>query len=130
MGAWGVGPFDNDTAWNWIGNFEDDMEYQLIVDAFEIFLDVESDYDPGDIEESLIAAEIVAAKLGKPSADFPEDLDVNQIPWSVDQQLQFNARRVVARLQIDSTLEDFEYTSGDELVDWQSMLSDLYKRLS
>ena len=72
MGAWGVGPFDNDTAADWLAELEE-LGEAAIRDALTAAA------DPGDdayIEidaaaEALAAAEIVAASCGHAAPSLP-----------------------------------------------------------
>lgn len=72
MGAWDVGPFDNDAALDWISDL-DEAEGWSPVAAVLRFAEVEGYVDAEDACEALAAAEVVAAGLGRPRADLPEE---------------------------------------------------------
>ncbi len=67
MGAWDVGPFDNDTAADWCGDLDDaapERRAVLIRDALSRIAEHGDEYlDSGDAEEAIAAAAIVASLL-------------------------------------------------------------------
>jgi hypothetical protein len=70
MGAWGPGGFENDTALDFAGRIGS-------LDDIRAALSVETPGTPIDAEaasEIVAAAECVAAMLGNPADDMPDDL--------------------------------------------------------
>jgi hypothetical protein len=74
VGAWGSGPFENDSALDWVRDFLDgaDLDEALtfpVADAAHI------DVDEGSA--AVAAAEVVAAINGRPSDDLPEEVRIH-----------------------------------------------------
>ncbi|RYD66813.1 MAG: DUF4259 domain-containing protein, partial [Verrucomicrobiaceae bacterium] len=77
MGSWGVLPFENDDALDWVWELEDAENFAVLELALEDVASAEAeDYiEAPQAEEALAAAEVVAALLGKPLDDLPEPVD-------------------------------------------------------
>ncbi|WP_298457904.1 DUF4259 domain-containing protein [uncultured Cellulomonas sp.] len=73
MGTWGTGPFDNDTAADWAGDFEEaDVAARpaMIRDALAAAADAEDYLDADDAMAALAAAALVsAAQANGPQLD-------------------------------------------------------------
>ncbi len=66
MGAWGIGHFENDTALDWLGDYD-----EAPAESVDRALEAASGADPEDLDadlacEALAAAEAVAHALGRP----------------------------------------------------------------
>jgi len=78
MGAWGLGPFDNDAAADWAGDLDDAAPKErstLIRDALTAAIEAEEYLDGDEAATAIAAAAVVAAK----QPDGPE-LDNNYGP--------------------------------------------------
>lgn len=65
MGAWGLGPFDNDTAADWAGELDDaapDERSTLIRDALTAAVEADGYLDGDEAVTAIAAAAVVAAK--------------------------------------------------------------------
>jgi hypothetical protein len=74
MGTWGTGPFDNDTAADWAGDFEEaDVAARpaMIRDALAAAADAEDYLDADDAMAALAAAALVSA--AQPNGPQPDD---------------------------------------------------------
>jgi hypothetical protein len=73
MGTWGVGPFDNDSAADWLAELEERDEAALR-DALAAAADAGADayIDIDTAAEALAAAEVVAASCGHATPSLPE----------------------------------------------------------
>jgi len=70
MGAWGEGPFDNDSALDWLSEAADDAE--AIEQAFDATLD--ADYlEVDDGSAAVAAAAVVAAAVDGDVSALPDD---------------------------------------------------------
>lgn len=70
MGAWGTGPFENDGASDWVHDLEEEGS-----SAVSAALELDEAYVDGyDGEAALGAAEVVAAALGRPHPDLPQEV--------------------------------------------------------
>ena len=124
MGAWGHGSFENDTALDWLADFEGEGADTVLVALEDVAkADVDEDIDADRACVALAAAEIVAAlKAGHEGrlneeartalATYRDDIDVAALGPV--------AARAVARIAQASELkelweetEDFDAWSGD-----------------
>jgi len=138
MGAWGAGSFENDTALDWAGGV------QSVDDVREPFGQLKKDTDgfegEGELNldadfacEPLAAAECVAAMLGRPGRDFPDDLAERLSGAGEPDNLLFHqARNAVLHVMRHSELAElWEETATDEKNnEWLATLTDLIDRLN
>lgn len=138
MGAWGAGSFENDTALDWAAGV------QSVEDVRRPFtqLKQETDAYAGEGElmldadfacELLAAADCVAAMLGRPSPDFPEDLEQRLSGAGEPDNLLFHqARNAVLHVMRNSELAElWAETSGqDGENEWLAVLTNLIDRLN
>src|ERR1041385_5873668 len=115
MGAWGPGSFENDWALDWAGDLCEADDDSLIASTLAkvvshggtkrspaSLLDrlrgkrVRVDYlEAGLSSHALAAAEVIAARLGKPAERLPDSLGewLEEHPGGVDEQLRTAALR-------------------------------------
>jgi hypothetical protein len=129
MGAWGVLPFENDNAVDWIWNLEEAVDTSVLTDALEAVgsagaLD-------GDCEEAVAAAEVVAALRGKPLTELPDEVTDflrAQRKQKPPTKLVNLAITVVQRIAEASDLKD-RWDRSDRGKTWQEAMKDLLLRL-
>jgi hypothetical protein len=68
MGAWEVGPFENDTALDWVADLEE-TGAQAVRTALSVAADGYLEAHEG--AEAVAAAEVVASALGEPGRNLP-----------------------------------------------------------
>lgn len=73
MGCWGTGTFDNDHAADWVWTLEESEGLGAVAEAL-LSAPGDTDFEADEASESLAAAEVVAALLGKPSAELPVEV--------------------------------------------------------
>ncbi|MBX3057766.1 MAG: DUF4259 domain-containing protein [Anaerolineae bacterium] len=132
MGAWGIGSFENDTAMDWLIDFEAN-DFRLIdrtlagVAAMQA-VDV---LDADEACEVLAAAECVAAAAGFPAASLPDEVEnwasANR-PIQVKPAYVRMALTAVARVRTQSELKDL-LAETDDYVAWDTAVADLQSRL-
>ncbi len=134
MGAWDSDNFANDDAADWLSELIDGESVEPIKETLADILDE----PPGDYLEApecscaLAAAEIIAAALGRPAAEMPEEA----MDWLNDHsrevadrvELLEMARRAVARIQENSELKDL-WDEADSLDEWNQIQDNLKARL-
>lgn len=128
MGAWGHGVFDNDDAMDWVCELEDATGPEILGETFDLVpSDLEEYVEMPEASSALAAAEVVAALLGKPSTDLPEDVTkwIGANRGLKVASLVRKAKRAVRRVLDNSELAD-EW--GDD-PDWQVRGDDLLRRL-
>ena len=129
MGAWGVLPFENDNASDWVWGLEEAAGTSILADTLETVSTQEEIVD--ECEEAIAAAEVVAALRGKPLPELPEevtDFVKKHGKKKPSPELINLAATVVRRIAEESDLKDRwdESESGDQ---WHETMDDLLKRL-
>ncbi len=130
MGAWGPGNFENDHALDWLSNFLGGEDEGPIYEALDVAVDQpDFDLDTSSSEAALAAAEVVAAMIGKPSPEAPEEL----VGWArglegaeIDPELTDLAARAVRRIRDHSELREH----WDDEPAWLAAVDDLLGRLA
>lgn len=132
----GISVFESDSA----GSFISDL-FTTGYGLLEVALDniLEEDSEPGVIEceEALVAAEFVAAALGNPAFDFPEDARewmADQLQPGSDEFLQVaslgdKAAEAIDRIVADSELREM-WDGSVSYDEWVNNLIELQKRLT
>jgi hypothetical protein len=137
MGAWGEGAFDNDSAADWSGNFENaDLEtgLRLITDALSAAAqaDAAAYLDAGDGALAVAAAELVASINGQPIDEPPYNAAARQwigrVHPSSEQSLTSLARQAVARVT-DQSSELPELWDDTSTSSWRSAMGGLRDKL-
>lgn len=130
MGAWGYGNFENDDAMDWVADLEGYSDDGMIIDTLNSIIDQADDYpEAPDCAIAIAAAETVAAQLGEPHEDCPEEIGA----WlegrtAPSASLIAKARQAIEVILSDSELKDL-WQKSEEFDAWQSSLEDLLSRL-
>ncbi len=130
MGAWGVGPFENDDAGDWVWQLEEAEDLGLVQGALESAAEPDGYLESPASSEALAAAEVVAALAGHPAPDLPDGVRdwVSAHPMTVSPDLRSLARSAVARVASDSELQEL-WADSDQGDEWQGRLEELQGRL-
>jgi hypothetical protein len=129
MGAWGSGPFENDDAMDWTYALTDHADLGVVAAAFS---DVTGDDAPEAPEASaaIAAAEVVAAGLGRPCPDLPDEVAT----WVAERAgedwgtLVPSALAALDRVAAGSELAELWAEEGSD--DWPATLDELRGRLT
>ncbi|MET3879399.1 DUF4259 domain-containing protein [Chitinophaga sp. OAE865] len=130
MGAWGTRNFENDGSQDWIFDLIDNKDGGLVSDTLARIINNIETLEVSDCEEALAAAELVAALVGRPSEDFPEDpldqLDVLNLIGT--RALRNQAIAAVNKIVAASEMKNYweEAGHGEE---WAGVQAGLIKRL-
>ena len=115
MGAWGIGSFENDDALDWLSEL---VAEGLPASGFAIqaVLDQSGEYlEAPSCSQAIAASEIIAAMLGRPASDLPDDanewLSRNSQPPGAE--LVANARQALERIVNNSELRDLWSETSD-----------------
>jgi hypothetical protein len=128
VGAWGPGSFDNDDALDWLAELTEGSSLGPVNTAFALVQ--EADYlEAPDAAAAVAAAEIVAALMGRPPADLPEEAAewVQAHPSTPGATLVARARGSVIRVREDSELKEL-WEEGDA-GEWHASMDELAARL-
>jgi hypothetical protein len=128
MGAWGHGTFEDDTACDWLGEFQDKPSLKRVESALNAALKAD-DIDDLIGPNALAAAEVVAALNGKPVAGLKEEV----LKWAASQpranaKLLAKAKEAVTRVFQESELREIWDDAGS-LDEWEAAINELQARL-
>lgn len=125
MGAWGAGSFENDTALDFAAEIES-------VDAIAAAFDAE----PGETIDAdaacriVAAAECVAAMLGRPSDDLPEDLADRLAGFGKPERALLEAARNHVSMVISRSELTELWAEADNPADFNLAMTGLIDRLN
>jgi hypothetical protein len=133
MGAWGPGNFENDAALDWLYDFGEN-DFRLIERTLAgVAAMVEADeLDAYEASEVLAAAECVAAAVGFPPHDPPQELAdwlAENSPMPVKPAYVEMARQAVARVLAKSELREL-WLESEEFGEWETAVTNLQSRLN
>ncbi|MBO9732338.1 MAG: DUF4259 domain-containing protein [Chitinophaga sp.] len=130
MGAWGTRNFENDGSQDWVFDVIDSKDGGLVSDTLARIINNIETLEVSDCEEALAAAELVAALVGKPSEDFPEDpldqLDVLNL--IATRALRNQAIAAVNKIVAGSEMKNYWEGEGQGEA-WAAIQAGLVKRL-
>jgi hypothetical protein len=129
-GAWGEGSFENDDALDWVAECARSSSVAPVRAALSAALRGEYLEAP-DGSVAVAAAEVVAAALGKPSANFPTELRAWIQRQSSEQlaSLAPVARKAVARVRDPRVSELHQLWSEGKPNKWSDVIAELESRL-
>ena len=132
MGAWGTGPFSNDTAGDFLDAMFDGGSVAAIEDAFDHVLEAGGEYLEAPTAEEAIAAAAIVARL-KDGLPLPGEDEIEA--WIAREQpavspgLIAKARHALQRV-ITAPSELLElWQDAEEFSDFQAGIDDLLRRL-
>ncbi len=126
MGAWGAGGFENDAALDFAGTIEtvDDIRSAFSIETPEMPIDADK------ASEIVAAAECVAAMMGRPADDMPDDLlDRLKAFGTPDKALFHNARDHVSAVISRSELAEL-WAEADDTGGFNRAMTGLIDRLN
>lgn len=133
MGSWGILPFENDDALDWVWELEDAEDFSVLEDALEhVASATDEEYvEAAEAEEALAAAEVIAALLGKKLGTLPEAVSIflerhrGKVP---DAKLVSLTIKAVQRVRTSSELKEL-WEESDDAEKWEAAMDDLLARL-
>jgi len=132
MGAWGRGPFENDSALDWVGELEESEDISILGDAFDAIPRADEEYiEVDEASAAIAAAEVVAAMAGRSMATaLPGEVQT----WMAGKPkpkppLIKKAIRAVQRVLKSSELQELWEESG-AFAEWGASVDELVARLS
>ena len=133
MSAWGISNFENDTALDWVNEIIQEQEVTSMEESITSFVnDFSVEYTSlMDCSKFLTIAETLAALIGSPDEDFPEELKdwVESKYIKIEQSTIDNAKRGVKLIMTDSEAKEMYLDSG-YFKSWEKAQRGLIKRLS
>lgn len=133
MGAWGTGIFENDDASDWVYTLAEeegiDALRPTLMAAADLFGITEEILEEPAGSEALAAAEVVAALLGKPSINLPDEVSEWVQGKEFCPELAFVALKAVKVVLTNSELKEL-WEESDEFNAWISVVNNLKERLT
>lgn len=144
MGAWGLGSFENDDAMDWMSDFAEVQDMNLINATFDIVIENAGSYiEAPEASNALAAAEIIAAIKGNIHKDFPdyylnkseeieaELIDFDKLKTGLIEDVSQKALQVVRLIKENENSELKQlWQDTDEFSDWLNDVNELEKRLN
>ena len=129
-GTWGVGHFDNDQSLDTASTWAESGTVDSVREALRLAISARYLESP-DAEDALVAAEVVAASLGKPNKDLPADLAawIQRQPSDQLHALAPQALAAVKRVRGPSDSELYELWADQGAEEWLAQMDDLVSRL-
>jgi hypothetical protein len=130
-GAWGAGSFENDEALDWVAECAHTDGIAMVTRTLDQALNAKY-IETTEGTAAIVAAEVVAAALGKPSAALPRDLRDWMHRQSLDKltQLAPNAKKALARIHDSKLSELAQLWKESKLNDkWRAAIAELSSRL-
>ena len=129
-GTWGVGHFDNDQSLDTSSNWAESGTVDSIRETLTSAISAKYLESP-DAEDALVAAEVVAASLGKPNKELPADLAawIQRQPSDQLRTLAPQALAAVERVRSPDGSELYELWADQGADEWLDQVDDLASRL-
>lgn len=131
-GAWGVGPFDNDDALDWVAELERAASPKVLISALSEIGPKSQYVEAPECSIALAAAEVVAAAHGRPSKTLPAEVTawIGRVRPVIEPELFAHARTAVAfcRDNAQSELRQL-WSESKEFQVWLADTADLLARL-
>jgi len=131
MGAWGIKNFENDTAGDWLYDFEENSTIEFLEETLDaVFLEQFLD---GDIASAALAAmEAVTLIKGnsRENAEEIENVTIKLIEKKLDRNFYNKCIQVIDRILSKENNELFElWEESDLFTEWKNVVSDLKTRI-
>ena len=133
MGCWAIGSFGNDSAADWLCDLLETSDLSLVQETITRVLAADGYLDSPDATDALAAIEVVAAALGRPTAEAENEPDllewIARIKPSPDPRLVSDSQKAIDRiLAPESELREL-WEDTEDFSDWQAEVTGLRSRL-
>lgn len=133
MGAWDIGPLDNDGALDWLIELEGSDDYHLFHATFErIRRPSTTPQGALECEQAIAAAEMLARQAGHGKAHLPQNDGSARWLLSMpppDLDLLRDAIRALGSIVADSELKELWKENTELYPKWVAAVEDLQRRL-
>ena len=133
MGAWGFGSFDNDDAADFLSEVTDSGDVSLLREVIANVLSSTEYVEAPDASQAIVAAEVVAAALGRPTAAAQQEEKLSgwlkRVRPDVDASLVAEASDALTRiLAPNSELREL-WEDSDDFAEWRASVAELRQQL-
>jgi hypothetical protein len=134
MGCWSADSFGNDDALDWLAELESQRDLRGVEAALDAVLDMGDGYvEAPQASAALVAAEVVAAALGKPGTAAVANKSLTQWLETVKPvptaEIAAKARAAVDRIRDDDSELHELWQDTDDYAAWLADVNDLAERL-
>ena len=133
MGAWGLGSFENDDACDFLADATESGDLTLLREALDNVLTSTEYVEAPDACNAIVAAEIIAAALGRPTqaAQQEEELTswLSRIRPTIDNELAAQALDALSRILAENSDLRELWEEADDFSDWQASVKELALQL-
>ncbi|MFV0505976.1 MAG: DUF4259 domain-containing protein [Bacteroidales bacterium] len=129
MGAWGTGILENDTAGDWLFDFEENQSVEFLAETLDAVF--EDDYLDSDVaSEALAAIELVLFILKDEDDDRFEDLELTLSKDQLDSPILKKCIKCIERIQDKNNNELYElWEESDSFEEWKTNIVELGNRI-
>ncbi len=132
MGAWGSDSFENDDASDWLADFCDAPDKELILNALSTVaeMDAAAYLEAPECSVGIAAAEVVAAMKGAPSSSLPNDAKhcSSGLGIKSDPSMVSLALKAIERIKTNSELKEL-WDEAENPDEWHQAVANLEARL-
>ena len=133
MGAWGYGSFDNDDASDFLADVTQGGDASLLREAIDNVVTSTEYVEAPDACQALVAAEVIAAALGRSTAAAERQDGLHhwlvRVRPQVDESLVAAASDALARiLAPNSELREL-WEASDDFFEWRTTVAELRQQL-
>ena len=133
MGCWAIGSFGNDSAADWLADLTERSDLSLVRETIARVVAADGYLDSPDATDVLAAVEVVAAALGRPTADAENETElmewIARVKLSPDAKLVADAQLAIDRvLGPESELREL-WEDTEDFSAWQAEVTGLRSRL-
>lgn len=129
MGAWGVGSFENDDAGDFLGDVTESGDLSLVREALDNVLTSTEYVEAPDACQAIVAAEVIAAALGR--ATLAAQREEGLVGWlrsvrpKVDAELVARARDALGKISSENSELRELWEETDDFSEWQASVDEL-----
>lgn len=133
MGAWGIGSFDNDDAADFLADVTESGDLSFIREVLDNVLASTEYVEAPDACQAIVASEILAAALGRPTPAAQQEEEIGRwvarVRPTVDNELAVQAGDALDRiLDQNSELREL-WEETEEFPEWQATVAELGRQL-
>ncbi|WP_440224222.1 DUF4259 domain-containing protein [Dokdonella sp. MW10] len=133
MGAWGTGSFDNDDAGDFLADVTDSGDLALIREVLDNVLTSTEYVEAPDACQAIVAAEIVAAALGRATLAAQQQQDLSRwlasIRPKIDADLVAQAREALTMILAENSELRELWEETDDFAEWRALVNELGQQL-
>lgn len=133
MGTWGIGSFENDDAADFMIDALQSGDLSLLGEVFDNVLTSSEYVEAPDATVAIVAAEIVAAALGRPTLAAQQEDGLAdwlaRIRPTIDATTAAQARDALTRILADHSELRELWEETDDFHDWQATVVELGQHL-